>query len=516
MLFSYMNSSRARQPIETLPLNGARLFSLLAWLLVALTLALGSLWMIYKFDQLLFDNRFLSATPTWPVDLMDARQQIHALFAGEPVYLTSNSAVYPPATYFALWPLLGWASEWGARVVWALTTLASLGWLGWLLVRATGEHVRVRQLLLVLLPFVLLASGLTIGAGQLGNHVLPPLLLSLLLLPRAGDPPRWGRDLLVAGLFTLALIKPTFSAPFFWLLLFLPGRLRPALLVVALYAALTVGMSLFQAAGPVALLQQWFTVGRNGVVWGAQTGGLNNVQAGAHLLGLLDYSTEISLLILAAWGGWVFFYRRQNAWLLIGATAIVARLWIYHRNYDDMLLLLPLDCLLSAGPSRGLALAAGRQRGDFFRAWPLYRRHPLWLGSAAHAVGRRLSGGANADLAGYAALLRRARAAGAPGRRGRSAPLRNSASPSPVCKGEVWAKSTKGRKEFNAKVRSLPSLLLFLSATSAPPPRLRVKICRPDGRVAPSPQIDVGRRFQSVINLGGLSIPPPQPGASSP
>ncbi len=343
-----------------------RLLVVLAWLLAGLTLALGSLWMVYKFDQLLFDNRYLSSTPTWPVDLMDTHQQIQGLFRGEPVYLTSNSAVYPPATYFALWPLLGWVDEWGARVVWALTTLASLGWLSWLLIRATGETVRVRQLLLALLPFVLLASGLTIGAGQLGNHVLPPLLLSLLLLPRSGDPARWSRDLLVAALFTLALIKPTFSAPFFWLILFLPGRLRPAVLVVVLYGALTIGMSLFQAAGPFVLALQWLEVGQAGVVWGAQTGGLNNVQAGAYWLGVLEYSIEISLLILAAWGGWLFFYRRQNAWLLIGATAIVARLWIYHRNYDDMLLLLPMIAFYRLASRAGWRSPLGAISAIFF------------------------------------------------------------------------------------------------------------------------------------------------------
>ena len=350
---------------ETL-LRWTRVLTLLLWLLAGLIFVLSCVWMIYKFDQLLFDNRYLSATPTWPVDLMDTRQQIQGLFRGEPVYLTSNSAVYPPATYFALWPLLGWVDEWGGRVVWALTTLASLGWLGWLLIRATGETVPVRRTLLALLPFVLLASGLTIGAGQLGNHVLPPLLLSLLLLPRSGDPARWSRDLLVAALFTLALIKPTFSAPFFWLILFLPGRLRPAVLVVILYGALTVGMSFFQAAGPLALFLQWLEVGRAGVVWGAQTGGLNNVQAGAYWLGLLDYSIEISLLILAAWGGWLFFYRRQNAWLLIGATAIVARLWIYHRNYDDMLLLLPLIALYRLAHHAGWRSPLGAISAVFF------------------------------------------------------------------------------------------------------------------------------------------------------
>jgi hypothetical protein len=35
----------------------------------------------------------------------------------------------------------------------------------------------------------------------------------------------------------------------------------------------------------------------------------------------------------------------KDLWLLLGVTAIVARLWTYHRRYDDLLLLLPMITL---------------------------------------------------------------------------------------------------------------------------------------------------------------------------
>ena len=42
--------------------------------------------------------------------------------------------------------------------------------------------------------------------------------------------------------------------------------------------------------------------------------------------------------------GWCW-WRRRDLWLLAGVAAIVARLWAYHRWYDDLLLWLPLVAL---------------------------------------------------------------------------------------------------------------------------------------------------------------------------
>ncbi len=317
----------------------------LFWLVVAGMSILATGWLLFKFEQLLFDPNVTGASPTGPVDLVNRQMQVKGLFAGQPLYETTTNAVYPPASYLLLWPLVGWLSETGARWLWAATSLGSLAWLGWLTVRASGETVRVRRIFLALLPAVLFGTGATIGVGQVGLHLLPALLASLLLLRQRHH---WSTDLLAAALFVLTLVKPTMSAPFFWLVLLLPAtvegrlRLRPALLVLVLYAASTVGLSLFQPADPITLLWQWWGRGVAGAWHGGYSGGVINQQTWLSMVGLGAYGTELSLLILMAWGGWLFVYRRQDAWLLIGATAIVARLWIYHRYHDDILLLLPL------------------------------------------------------------------------------------------------------------------------------------------------------------------------------
>ena len=48
-------------------------------------------------------------------------------------------------------------------------------------------------------------------------------------------------------------------------------------------------------------------------------------------------ATAISLILLGGLGAWVYRFRRVDVWLLIGVSAVIARLWTYHRTYDDLL-----------------------------------------------------------------------------------------------------------------------------------------------------------------------------------
>jgi hypothetical protein len=45
--------------------------------------------------------------------------------------------------------------------------------------------------------------------------------------------------------------------------------------------------------------------------------------------------------MFAALGVWTYRYRHADRWVLVGVAALVARMWTYHRVYDDVLILLP-------------------------------------------------------------------------------------------------------------------------------------------------------------------------------
>ena len=223
---------------------------------------------------------------------------------------------------------------------------------------------------------------------------MPMLIAGLLLLKQ--NNLSWRKDLLAAGLFNMALVKPTVSAPFIWIFLFVPGRLRPTLFVILGYVALTLGASSFQNANPVQLMFDWYRSALLGVEWGVNSiqGGYSNLHGLPETLSIYSPSKEIisntavptavkldsavsrkpdpsavrkvnlkpieadtvhfnlplnksyiSLLVLLALGIWICFYRRVDFWLLLGVTAVIARFWTYHMLYDDLLILLPVITL---------------------------------------------------------------------------------------------------------------------------------------------------------------------------
>ena len=270
------------------------------------------------------------------IDLKLRYREVHEWFAGNPVYGRIPQAVYPPATYAILWPFLGWMSLGAARWFWAATSAGALAWLAVLLVRESGAQDRPERWFVALMPLSLIGTGVCLGNGQLTIHLLLALLTGLVLMCRPGGS--WGRDAAAAGLMAIALAKPSIAAPFFWIALFAPGRLRPAALTLVFYGLLTVGSAHFQKPGLFELMGQWLKFAPMEVA----EQGYADLHKWMTLLGLKAYALHVSLAVLAAAGIWVYQHRRADLWLQLAVVAMVARLWTYHRQYDNMLLLPPM------------------------------------------------------------------------------------------------------------------------------------------------------------------------------
>jgi hypothetical protein len=195
--------------------------------------------------------------------------------------------------------------------------------------------------LIVLLPLATYGAGATIGNGQLIVHLMPALLGGLLLLREDCD---WKNDLAAVCLLLFAFVKPSVAIPFFWIVLFVPGRVRPACLLVAGYLMLTLFAVAINQTGPASLIQAWIEKGTNTASWA-----IKYDKASIHglmlALGRPELNTTASILLLFGSGFWVFCNRRKDIWLLIAITAFVARFWTYHGWYDDVLILLPMVAL---------------------------------------------------------------------------------------------------------------------------------------------------------------------------
>lgn len=318
------------------------------------------------------------------IDLHNRFDEVRSWFRGEFVYAMYADAVYPPASYALLrfvFNVLPWVI---VKPLWYFLSLVSVGILGRTLVEHSLAESPTEKTFLGLMPFAFYATGAAVGNGQLVVFVLPLVVSAILLLSRPDSPERGiGRGSL---LMLFALVQPTIAAPFFWLVIFLSPRLKPAIVVVALYLTMTALAVPFQigatvpktpkqppaavaASGPGATSsvdpwtpedrQRYFKrVAHDGsvlTIWSkraTQAAGIGSVRGGyasAHdilaAFGLSALNLPVSLAILIVLGGWVFRHRRGDLWLLLAVTAIVARMWTYHRWYDDLLLVFPLIAL---------------------------------------------------------------------------------------------------------------------------------------------------------------------------
>lgn len=318
-------------------------------LAVALMAVAALVWLGYQFWRLLWES-----TPIWrssPIGAFDLKllhNEVHRWLAERPVHSGEEYGVYPPASYVILWPLLGWLAVTPARWLWAATTVAALGWLAYLIVRESGANTRLERVFVALMPLSMYATGATIGNGQLIVHLLPMLVAGLLLLHRGQCG--WRKDLLAAALVLVALVKPQVSAPFFWIVLVVSGRLRPVLLVTLGYVALTLfALSFHPELGLSLLLRD-----RVAITATVASHGDADLHVWLATLGLEKWNLPVSLLVLAALGLWTYRHRHGDLWLLMGIAAIIARFWMYHRWYDDLLMLLPMVALFRVakrGPS---------------------------------------------------------------------------------------------------------------------------------------------------------------------
>jgi hypothetical protein len=158
---------------------------------------------------------------------------------------------------------------------------------------------------------------------------------------------------LASALILATLVKPTISVPFLWLVLFVPRFPGPISLVAIGYCALTLIAISFQDSTLTALLHDWHARSSSVAVAAGQ-GNVANLHVWLGSLGLKEWILPTSLALLLALGLWSYRHRHVDIWILMGVTAYVARLWTYHRWYDDALILLPMVTLFriaKRGPS---------------------------------------------------------------------------------------------------------------------------------------------------------------------
>lgn len=260
-----------------------------------------------EFRRLLLDQGHNGA-----VDLRTLHQLVREWFNGRPLYQEPHPPGYPPASYVLLWPFLGWLDFEPARWLWAVTSVVALAWLVHLVVRESGATTRLEGVFVALLALSMNATGVTIGNGQLALHILPALLCALLLLHQ--DRGQWHIRLLAVVLLLFALVKPTVSAPFLWMLLFAGGGLTTIALIALGYLGLTLFAVSFQESTLAVLARGWIEA----AIVVAAEGGYANLHTWLASVDLRQWILCAPLLVFAALGVWTYGHRNGDVWILIG------------------------------------------------------------------------------------------------------------------------------------------------------------------------------------------------------
>lgn len=339
--------------------SGSLLLARLAVGTVTVVLAMAAARvLIPEFARLLFEpSAVIPWLPylgvTWSVDTQSAPDLktylglVQDWFAGVPIYRVGSRvspawmSTYPPASYVMLWPLAGWPSEAVARCLWAVVDAVALVIVVPALVREAHPRASLDRAFIGAAILSTAAMGQTIGNGQLGLFVVAALVVVTRVSHVPAHDHAWTRELLVIGLVTLSLVKPSIAAPFFLFVLLGPRGIRRGSAIVCTYAALTVFAALFQQHSLWAMIQEWLSIVHK---HGSLVGG-DNIHSWLASIGATGAAGPASLVVLSLLGGWLFATRAADPWLRVGVTAIIARVWVYHDWYDDILLLLPLVAL---------------------------------------------------------------------------------------------------------------------------------------------------------------------------
>ena len=301
---------------------------------IALLAIAGGIRLKNEYWRLLFDTTWLGAN-----DLTTFYNAVRGWFSGENIYAQPRSAAaYPPATFVMLWPLLGWLDFLSARWFFALLTIPALILLSSFFIAHSDATSRMEKALVALIPLSANATGVTIGNGQITLFVLVALLYAF-AQQEAGA--HW---MLTAILLVIALMKPSIALAFVWLFLLLRPALKQGIVIAGIYLLLTVFALQFQRFEFIPVLKGWMARSAQVALEGGPSA-YGNLHTWLSTAGLDAWILPASLVAFLGLGAWIFRHRDADVWILAAVTGIFARLWTYHRIYDDLLILLPMIAL---------------------------------------------------------------------------------------------------------------------------------------------------------------------------
>jgi hypothetical protein len=292
------------------------------------------------------------------------------------------AGAYPPWAYVT-GALFTWTSSFQtARALFAAANLVTLAWLLAWAIRLGSVGFGLSGWVLSLSVFATGSICTTFGNGQYGVMVLAALAGTALFAER-------GNWLLAGVLFAAALTKVTLAAPFALALLF--SKYIKTVATACIYIACASGVvALSVHSDPVTMVKGMFS---------AEEHVANQGYSLINPLMFLGMNARLAMII-AAMGtigigsAVMWLIRREQLLTQFAIAGVVSRLWTYHSQYDNLIMLFLLMALgMLPGHSKrvritfavaGFALWAPARACDFaaFRVFQLV----AWIACSAILV----------------------------------------------------------------------------------------------------------------------------------
>ncbi len=237
---------------------------------------------------------------------------------------------YPPWSFLSGFAIALPARETVTKTWFVLLNLGSLAVLGrwaYLLGRRYGN---AEGSFLVAACMAVFAQGSTLRLGQYGI-----IVNALLVLVWCAE--RRGQKTASGIFFALAMIKPTSAAPFGWPLLWRRNYcgIAVAFAILALMSAIIGAMV---HTSPLEMLKQ---MARQSNTWVHEGLGPPGLLIDFGVSGpLATASLAVAGVVVSGLLTWA--YREAGMLTAFSIAAVTGRLWAYHRQYDDLMLIFPL------------------------------------------------------------------------------------------------------------------------------------------------------------------------------
>ena len=305
-------------------------------LIIPITFIVALLRMKIAFYRLLWDIGEMQA-----MDLKIFHTFATEWFAGKSYLESTHSYNYPPASYIFFWSLFGWLELDANRWFFAITCVFCFGYFIYLAIKESELKNNLSCLYLGLVIVAMYPTSVMIGNGQITIHTLLPLLLSILLIEK--NQGTWLKDTGISILIIFALVKPNITIPFCILIFFTSKSYRPIILTILGYLALSFWASSYQESNLLELILLWLKATGETLIADFSYGSLQSWLAWWGMPKLILPAAFVLLLVHTVW---LYFYKKEDVWLLLGITAIITRIWTYHGIYDDLLMIIPLIAII--------------------------------------------------------------------------------------------------------------------------------------------------------------------------